>query len=99
MNSLISADIFFFVTTIALILITAFFIVALVYLVRVLKDASHISKKIRDESDEIIKDVSSFREKVREKGFKLVDILGIVGKFIRPKSRIKKANSTINNNK
>jgi len=61
METLVKADIFFFVATIALALITVGFIVAMIYVVRILNDVKYVSKRAKEETDKIVKDVGMLR--------------------------------------
>ncbi len=69
MDTLIHADIFFFITTVAVISLTIVVVIALVYIVLILKDIRYISGKVRKESDVIIDDVHELRANVRAQGF------------------------------
>ena len=71
METLMKADIFFFVTTIAVIAVTIGLMVALTYIIKILRNASHISDKVKEESDEIISDIKSLRGNVKAQGFKV----------------------------
>jgi uncharacterized protein YoxC len=71
MDTLIHADIFFFITTIALILIALGLIIALIYIIKILHNVFHVSEKVKVESDEIISDLKTLRGNVKEKGFRL----------------------------
>jgi len=66
MQTLIHADIFFFVTTIAVALIAFVAVIVLVYIVIILKDVRELSRTIKKEGEEIIQDVHVFREEVKE---------------------------------
>jgi len=77
MDTLIHADIFFFVTTIAVVFFTIGFIIFTVYFVRILDDLKYISQKMRVESDKIIEDVETLREKAREEGAKVKTVLDL----------------------
>jgi len=57
MDTLIHADIFFFVSTIALIFISLGIIVALIYIIKILRNVSDVSSKVKDESTEILSDI------------------------------------------
>ena len=52
-GSLIHADAFFFTTTVAVVAIALGVLVALFYLVRILYDASHLARRIREEGDAV----------------------------------------------
>ena len=51
MDDFYKQDVFFFITTIAVVLITVFSIVILAYVVKILHDVKYISKKAKTESD------------------------------------------------
>jgi xanthine/uracil permease len=68
MDTLIHADIFFFVTTIAVVLITALFIVAILYIVRILNDLHYISKVVRTETDHLAEDFEEIRDRLKREG-------------------------------
>ncbi len=47
MDTLVKADVFFFISAIATVILTLLFIVALYYLIRILKDFSEISDTLK----------------------------------------------------
>ena len=71
MNTLIHADIFFFITTIVVIVLALCAIIVLVYVIIILRDFSYISRKIRQESMEIIDDVKILRGDIKREGFRV----------------------------
>jgi hypothetical protein len=71
MNEFYKQDIFFFVTTIAVILLTVIAAVGLIYLVKILRDVKYISKKAKTEADILSGELSQLRENVKENGSKL----------------------------
>lgn len=77
MTTLIHADIFFFITSIAVVFFTIGFIIFTVYFVRILDDLKHISQKMRAEGDKIIEDVETLREKAKEEGTKIKTVLDL----------------------
>ncbi len=79
MDTLIHADIFFFVTTVALIVVSAFIVVALIYVILILRDVSKVSKKVQEESSEIIDDLKTLRTSVKQEGIKLP----FIGSFLK----------------
>lgn len=68
MDTLIHADIFFFVTTIAVVLIASLFTVVIIYIVRILNDLHYISSVVRKETDLLAEDIEEIREEVRREG-------------------------------
>ncbi len=69
MPELIHADIFFLVTTIVTIIIGLALLIAIVYLIQILRDLKHISRKIKEEGEEAIEDFRQWRTEVRTEGF------------------------------
>jgi len=86
MESLIKADIFFFVTTIAIVCVSAVTIIVLIFVTRILKEVLKISEKAKSEADNIIADVRDLRSAIREEGTKLKFISEILTQFVpKPK--------------
>jgi len=83
MNELVHADIFFLVTTAVLIVLAIIFAIGLAYAVSILRDVKYMSKRIREEGDEVIEDIHILREHIKNEGFKLSMIARLVSKFWR----------------
>ena len=78
MQGLLKSDIFFVVTTFVVFFVGAALVIALIYIIRILKDMKILSDKARDEGEKILDDVASFREDAKIKGrslFKIFDFL------------------------
>ncbi len=71
METLIHADIFFFISSIALVLVSIGLIIALVYVIKILRNVSDVSDKVKEESGEIIDDLKSLRGSIKQEGFKM----------------------------
>lgn len=69
MDPFYKQDVFFFVTTIAVVVITVIFIVLGAFVVKILADIKHISKKVRTQADLLSEDINDLRQEVRNKGF------------------------------
>jgi hypothetical protein len=67
-NNLIQADIFFFITSTAVILVSVLVIVVLAYLVLILKDFRGVSAKVKEETDLIAMDINEARAYFRSEG-------------------------------
>lgn len=95
MSELVHADIFFFITAVAVMLLTTIFAVALVYVVWILRDVRAIVARMRRASESLESDLNSLRQEVKQEGYKaraLVDmVLGFISrkltKAVRPKKR------------
>ena len=70
MESIIKADIFFFITSIAVAVFIIGMIIAMVYVIRILNDMKRISKTMLKESDKFANDIDSIREAVKSEGAK-----------------------------
>ena len=94
METLVQSDIFFFVSSISVALVSVALIIAVVYAIRVLRDVSHISRKAKEESDELAKDIKELRKAVKEEGsrgratFRL--ITGLISSFFSRGAKKKK---------
>ncbi len=75
METLIHADIFFVVTTAAIVLLTIGFIIVFVYVIKILHRLHEISEIVRTESDLIAEDVHVLRSKMRSGTFTWTSIL------------------------
>jgi predicted PurR-regulated permease PerM len=82
MDTFIHADIFFFVTTIVLVVFAAFGVILLIYSVKIVRTVSDIANTIKTESKNIAEDIESIREQVKEKGSKLSVFTGLIGKAL-----------------
>ena len=68
MNSVLQTNIFFFITALAIVVVSALLAVVLVYILRILRDTKHISQIIRKETDLIEDDIASFRRSIQTEG-------------------------------
>lgn len=82
METLIKADIFFFITAIIVVIIGLFVAAGLFYVIRILRDVNHISSTVRDESDKIIEDVDDLRKDLKKNSKKLTGVLSVFASFI-----------------
>ncbi len=85
-ESLIHADIFFFISTIALVVISIGFGIALYYGIKILRNVRDISDKVNAESSEIIADIKALRRALREEGVKWKHVTELVRSFFTKKS-------------
>jgi len=87
METLIQADIFFFITSITVIIIGLFVAAGLFYTVRILRDVKHISSKVREEGDKIVDDVDELREDFKKEGTRLTGVLSVFAKLLARKAK------------
>jgi len=90
MDSIVKAEIFFFITSIAVIVLSVGAAAVLVYAIRVLRDVDHVAKLVRDESDLIAKDVSQLRESAEKEGVKISRLARLFRKYFNKYIKINK---------
>lgn len=71
MNEFAKMDIFFFVTTIAVVVLTILLAILIIYIIKISKDIKYITRKAKSEADIISGELSELRENVKEQGAKL----------------------------
>ena len=90
MSEFLKMDIFFVVTTIVTIIGGVFVIVALYYLVRILKSVDHLAQNASTESDNIKEDLLLLRTKLREEGTKIKHFSDFFGGMMKRREVRKK---------
>ncbi|MFA6408149.1 MAG: hypothetical protein WCW36_01560 [Candidatus Paceibacterota bacterium] len=80
MSEFLKMDIFFFVTTIVVVLLAILGAVVLWRLARILKNIDHISEQASLESDEVRRDLASVRSDIRRGKGLLKSVLGFFNK-------------------
>jgi len=79
MEQFINADIFFFITTIVVIVASIVLTIAFVYVIQILRDVRYIIKRVRKEADEILGDVHDARKFVKKEVRQMLDIKELIG--------------------
>jgi membrane protein implicated in regulation of membrane protease activity len=87
MNEFVKMDVFFFITTVAVVLFTAFGVVIFLRFSRILKNIEHISQQVSLESDNIRGDLAEVRSDIRRGKGKLKSLLGFFGKLSKRASK------------
>jgi hypothetical protein len=89
MDNVLQADIFFFITTVAVIVASIVLTIALIYVIQILRDVRYVTKRTRKEADGILDDIHSARrfvEKEVKRAFDIREVVtGIVGMFLKKK--------------
>ena len=68
MEEVLKSDVFFFVTSISVIVLSLVLLVALYYLIKILRDVKDISHTVKKESELIASDVDAVRRSIKRKG-------------------------------
>lgn len=71
MNTLQNADTFFYITSIAVIMVSVLVIILLVYVVKIVQTISQIANTIRRESEHVAEDIAELRGKVKQETMKV----------------------------
>lgn len=86
MDAFAKMDIFFLVTTVAVVVIAIFVAVLLYYILRTAKDVSEVVHIVRNESERFAKGAASARRKIKGSGESLLQkIIAFVQSFAPPK--------------
>jgi len=68
MEAVLKSDVFFFITSTAVIVLSVVLLVALYYLIKILRDVKEISRTVKKESELIVADVDAVRRNIKKKG-------------------------------
>lgn len=92
MGTLIHADIFFFVTTIAVAVVALALTVLIVYLIKVFRNLREITDAVREETALLRKDIADLRTEVRARGARAKGAFDLMDRFFgtRKASRSRK---------
>ncbi len=90
-ESLIHADIFFFISTIALVLISIGIVIVLVYIIKIVRNVGEVTDALKAEGSEIVADIKKLRANLKEEGVKWKHVVELArALFIRKAKRVKK---------
>ncbi|MFA6519440.1 MAG: hypothetical protein WCT41_01295 [Candidatus Paceibacterota bacterium] len=81
MDEFLKMDIFFFVATVAVVVLAFFTAYVLWRLQRVLKNIEHISEQVALESDIVRQDIAEMRSDIRHGKSRLKSLFGFLGKL------------------
>lgn len=84
MSEILHANIFFFITSGAVILVTVFLAWGLYYVVRILKNVQDITERVDQETIELGADIKALRATIKQEGFKLVTLYTFFQKMLKP---------------
>ena len=90
METLVHADIFFFVTPCVVVVVGLAFTVALIYLVKVLRQVREVIQEVKEEVILVRGDIKQCRENVQQSGWKLkafVEMVKNIFTFKRSKTK------------
>jgi uncharacterized protein YoxC len=71
MENILKQDIFFFITTIAVVILTILAVILIIYLIRISRKVDYIAGKTKNEVDLMSGELLELRRNLRETGFKI----------------------------
>lgn len=80
MNEFLKMDIFFVVTTVAVIAVAILLVFVLWKIARILKNVEHISEQVSAETDAVREDLANMRSEVKEGKGRIKSLLGFFKK-------------------
>ncbi|MDO8564999.1 MAG: hypothetical protein Q7R88_03340 [bacterium] len=87
MSELVHADIFFFITTIAVVILTAGLLILGIYVWKIVRDTREIVSRVKDMSAEVEQDFEALRHDIRDEGHKAKLVVDMVLGLLLRKSR------------
>lgn len=92
-ESLIHADIFFFISTISFVVISIGVGISFFYVIKILRNVRDITDKVNKESDELISDIRHLRRALRDEGLKWRTVADLIRGFFSRKASPHKSES------
>lgn len=90
MDSFYKADVFFFITAVAVVIVTVLLAVFIGYGIMVMRNAKHITQILRRQSDLFASDIDSAREYLKTQGVTLKTIFKLKDFFSNKSKKINK---------
>ena len=90
MDDFLKMDIFFGVTTVAVVVVSVLLALVLIRLLRILKTVDEVSEIVQGEAEEIRDDIREVRANVKAEAVRAGQMLSMLTGFVKPKARRKK---------
>lgn len=81
MESILKSDIFFFITSVAVIVLALISTIILYYFIKLMKHIEYIAHKVRTETDLITRDIDDVRNKFKDGSMKMGGLAGMASGF------------------
>lgn len=81
MESIMKSEIFFFISSVAAVILTILIGIIAAYLIRILRNVDDISAKAKDEVGLIKEDVADLRQNIRDEGIKVKSFVSFFNKL------------------
>lgn len=86
MNDLLKQDVFFAVTTVAVIVLTILFVILMVYLIQIIRRVNYITTKAREQTDLLTEELAALRSNIKT-GFKFRHIISFFSNLGRRRKK------------
>lgn len=83
MTEFAKMDVFFFIASISMVVLTLLLIVIGIYIAKILKDVKYISAKAKNEADNLSEDIADLRQNIRAEGQKMKHFAKFFGSILR----------------
>lgn len=90
---ILKSDIFFVVTTIAVIITVICLTIISIYIIRILKDLKILSHKTKDEGEKILDDIKNIREDAHNKGVQINQFISYLFSIVGLRKNISRKTS------
>lgn len=87
MDSLLKSDIFFFISSLSVVLITVVVVIIGLRILPILRDIRKVVSVFKEEGEKILKDVETVRETIKERSTAAKNTFAIISSFLTPKKR------------
>lgn len=91
MDDFLKMDIFFGVTTVAIVVVSILLALVLIRLLRILKTVDEVSEIVQEEAEDIRDDLREARANVKVTVAQASSMLGMLTGFVKPRGRRKKS--------
>ncbi len=82
-TSFLKSDIFFFVTTVAVVFLTIILAVLMVYIITIMRTIKRIANIAQSQAEVISEDIDDLRAEVKTRGASLKSLLAFAGRFAK----------------
>lgn len=90
MNTLLHADVFFFITAIAVVVLGIVALIVLINFWYFMRDARRIIETVRKGAEVLSKDLADLRSEVKQSGHNMKSFFGTIGRVFTPAAKPKK---------
>lgn len=83
MQDFIKQDVFFFITTVAVLTVTLLLAIFLVYVIRIARSVDKITTKVRQETDMISEELGELRRNIKKEGVRLKHLANFANNLVK----------------